>query len=118
MAQTYEQPPRIRGEMYIEGDKNMIQDSIAFDVEMSMFKAQKGPPPLPLALDVRGEPMVAQYHSWYRRVGSSLAQKWYQAHPQPQKAKAKPAPPAAPEAPAAPAAPKRVMEAACASSGW
>ena len=117
MAQTYEQPPRIRGEMYIEGDKNMIQDSIAFDVEMSMFKAQKGPPPLPLALDVRGEPMVAQYHSWYRRVGSSLAQKWFQAHPQKAKAqplKAKPVQAQAPE----PSAPKRIIEPASAQSGW
>ena len=94
----------------------MVQESIAFDVEMSMFKAQKGPPPLPLALEIRGEPMVAQYHSWYRRVGASLAQKWYQAHPQKQPLKAKPVQAPAPEP--APAAPKRVMEAACASSGW
>lgn len=111
-----QQPPRIRGEMYIEGDKHMIQDSIAFDVEMSMFKAQKGPPPLPLALEVRGEPMVAQYHSWYRRVGASLAQKWFQAHPQPQKAKAKAQPQV--EAPPVPSAPKRIIEPASAQSGW
>ena len=105
--------------MYIEGDKHMIQDSIAFDVEMSMFKAQKGPPPLPLAVEVRGEPMVSQYHSWYRRIGASLAKKWFEAHPQKPKAqplKAKLVQAPAPEPVAV--APKRIMEAACASSGW
>lgn len=116
-----EQPPRIKGYMYADSFESegasMSVDIITFDQEMAMFREQRGPPPVPLAREVRGEPIVAQYNSWYKRVGSSLAQKWFAQNGQKKaQKKAQPAPVARPPSP--PPAPKRIMEPPSALSGW
>ena len=91
-----------------------------FDHEMSMLRDQKGPPPIPLAREIRGEPIVALYYSWYKRVGASLSEKWFcqKQEAQKQKQTQKPikstSPPTTPEI----SAPKRVFEPPPISSGW
>jgi len=99
-------------------DSEEFCQEIGFDNDMRKFLKNEGPPPYPLAAEVRGEPVVVAYYIWYQRVGSALTEKWYREHPRPLKP-SKPAPnPIQKPIQITEEKPRRIIEPPTENSGW